>query len=214
MALPLDRLPFRPRRPRPDRTPVIVFAGRFCEQKGVLYALEAVHELRREGRELEFRLIGDETMTDGGYAARVYSYIRRHGLDDCVRLLGWQNNDGCLRADAATGDIFLHPSVVDDEGRSEGGAPTSILEAQALGMPVVSTLALRHPLRAPGPARARCWCPSATAPALAEALRTLLDEPGALGGDGPRGPAHVEEQPRHRAARRRSSSSKYRSLAD
>ena len=36
-------------------------------------------------------------------------------------------------------DIFVHPSVVSSTGNSEGGAPTTILEAQATGMPVVST---------------------------------------------------------------------------
>ena len=210
MALPLDRLPFRARRPRPGRPPVIVFAGRFCEQKGVLYALEAVHELRREGRELEFRLAGDETMTDGGYAARVYSYIRRHGLEDCVRPLGWQNNDACLR-EMQDGDIFLHPSVVDDDGRSEGGAPTSILEAQALGMPIVSTLHCDIPY-VTRPGESALLVPERDSPALADALRTLLDDPGRWEKMGRAGREHVEE--RHDISREaRHLERKYGSLA-
>jgi colanic acid/amylovoran biosynthesis glycosyltransferase len=36
-------------------------------------------------------------------------------------------------------DIFIHPSVTSESGDSEGGAPTVILEAQAMGLPVVST---------------------------------------------------------------------------
>ena len=36
-------------------------------------------------------------------------------------------------------DLFLHPSVTADNGDSEGGAPTVILESQAHGMPVIST---------------------------------------------------------------------------
>lgn len=210
MALPLDRLPFRPRRPRPDRAPVIVFAGRFCEQKGLLYALEAVNELRREGRKLELRLIGDETMTDGAYAARVYSYIRRHDLDDCVRLLGWLNNESCLR-EMQDGDIFLHPSVVDSDGRSEGGAPTSILEAQALGMPVVSTTHCDIPY-VTRPGESALLAPERDGPALAEALRALLDEPGRWEAMGGAGRAHVEE--RHDIVREaRELERKYASLA-
>jgi colanic acid/amylovoran biosynthesis glycosyltransferase len=192
MALPLDGLPFRARGPRPDGKAVIVFAGRFCEQKGVLYALEAVNELRREGRNVEFRLAGDETMTDGSYAARVYSYIRANGLQDCVRPLGWQNNDACLR-EMRDGDIFLHPSVVDDEGRSEGGAPTSILEAQALGMPVVSTLHCDIPY-VTRPGESALLAPERDSGALAEALRTLLDDPGRWEEMGRAGRRHIEER--------------------
>ena len=47
MALPLEDSAFG-RRPRAGGRAVIVFAGRFCEQKGVLYALEAARELRDE----------------------------------------------------------------------------------------------------------------------------------------------------------------------
>jgi colanic acid/amylovoran biosynthesis glycosyltransferase len=190
MALPLAELPFRARRPRDDRRPVILFAGRFCEQKGVLYALEAVHRLRREGRELEFRLVGDETMTDGSYAARVYSYVRGNGLEDCVRLIGWQNNDACLR-EMQDADIFLHPSVVDDEGRSEGGAPTSILEAQALGLPVVSTTHCDIPyVTLPG--ESALLAPERDSGALADLLRTLLDDPGRWEEMGRAGRRHIE----------------------
>jgi len=191
MAVPLERLPFRPRHPPEDRPPVILFAGRFCEQKGVLYALEAVNELRREGRELEFRLVGDETMTDGRYAARVYSYIRGEGLRDCVRLLGWQSNDRYVR-EMQNADIFLHPSVVDADGRGEGGAPTTILEAQALGMPIVSTLHCDIPY-VTRPGQSALLVPERDSAALADALRTLLDHPERWAEMGRAGRRHVEQ---------------------
>jgi colanic acid/amylovoran biosynthesis glycosyltransferase len=37
-------------------------------------------------------------------------------------------------------DIFLHPSVTASDGDNEGGAPISVMEASAMGLPVVSTL--------------------------------------------------------------------------
>jgi colanic acid/amylovoran biosynthesis glycosyltransferase len=192
MALPLDRLPYRERRPRDGGRPVIFFAGRFCAQKGVLYALEAANELRREGRDFEFRLAGDDTMTDGSYAAQVHAYIRANDMHDRVRLLGWLNNDECLREmDAA--DIFLHPSVVDDDGRGEGGAPTSILEAQAMGMPVVSTLHCDIPY-VTRPGESALLAPERDGPALAHALRTLLDDQDRWVEMGRAGRAHMEER--------------------
>ena len=141
----------------------------------MLEALEAVRTLHAEGRELEFRMIGDDTLTEGGYAARVNAYIRDHGLERLRHPARLPQPRRVPRGDARA-DVFLHPSVVDSAGASEGGAPTTILEAQALGMPVVSTL--------------HCDIPNVTVPgesavlvaerdpeALADALRDLLDHP-------------------------------------
>ena len=124
------------------------------------------------------------------YAARVYGYISEHDLGDRVRLLGWQNQERCRR-EMQDADIFLAPSVVDADGRGEGGAPTTILEAQAMGMPVVST---RH-----------CDIPYVTRPgesallvgerddeALAEALVELLEQPERWSQMGRAGRDHVE----------------------
>jgi colanic acid/amylovoran biosynthesis glycosyltransferase len=88
-------------------------------------------------------------------------------------------------------DIFLHPSVVDADGRSEGGAPTSILEAQALGMPVVSTLHCDIPY-VTRPGESALLVPERDSGALADALRTLLDDPGGWGEMGRAGRAHIE----------------------
>jgi len=35
--------------------------------------------------------------------------------------------------------VFIHPSVTAGDGDSEGGAPTVLLEAQAIGTPIVTT---------------------------------------------------------------------------
>ena len=72
--------------------------------------------------------------------------------------------------------MFVHPSVVDDSGRQEGGAPTTILEAQALGMPVVSTLHCDIP-NVTVPGESAVLVPERDGEALADALRELLDDP-------------------------------------
>jgi colanic acid/amylovoran biosynthesis glycosyltransferase len=176
IALPLDRMvPREAHENRPDRPIVILFAGRFCEQKGLLYALEAVRELHLEGRRIEFRIVGDETMTHGSYAARVYAFIRAHRLRACVRLLGFLNHDDYLR-EMRGADVFLHPSIVDRDGVGEGGAPTTILEAQALAVPVVSTLHCDIP-NVTMPGESAWLVPERDGAALAKALRLLCDDP-------------------------------------
>jgi colanic acid/amylovoran biosynthesis glycosyltransferase len=177
IALPLHRMvPRGEHENRPDRPVVILFAGRFCEQKGLLDALEAVRELHREGRRVEFRIVGDETLTHGDYAARVYAFIRVHRLRGCVRLLGFLNHDEYLR-ELRGADVFLHPSVVDRDGIGEGGAPTTILEAQALAVPVVSTLHCDIP-NVTLPGESALLVPEHDCAALANALRQLCDDPG------------------------------------
>lgn len=176
IALPLDRMaPRGPHENREDRPLVILFAGRFCEQKGLLYALEAVRELSLEGRRIEFRIVGDETLTQGNYAARVYAFVRAHRRLGCVRLLGFLNHDDYLR-ELRGADVFLHPSVVDRDGVGEGGAPTTILEAQALGVPVVSTLHCDIP-NVTSPGESALLVPERDSAALANALRRLCDDP-------------------------------------
>jgi colanic acid/amylovoran biosynthesis glycosyltransferase len=44
-----------------------------------------------------------------------------------------------MRAAMQTHDLLLQPSRVARDGDSEGGAPTVLLEAQACGLPILST---------------------------------------------------------------------------
>jgi colanic acid/amylovoran biosynthesis glycosyltransferase len=175
MALPVSEILVRDREGGDGGRTVILFAGRFTAQKGLLYAIEAVRELRQERDDVELRVIGGEELTDGRYAARVREYIRRHRLEESVHLLGFLDHDQCLEEMRAA-DVFLHPSIVDDDGLSEGGAPTTILEAQAVGLPVVSTLHCDIP-NVTLPGESAVLVPERDAAALAAALRPLLDDP-------------------------------------
>ncbi|MEO8486184.1 MAG: glycosyltransferase [Betaproteobacteria bacterium] len=175
IALPVGRMvPRGPAENRSDHPFVILFAGRFCEQKGLLDALEAVRLLDREGRRIQFRIIGDETLTDGRDAARVFAFLREHPMRDCVRRLGFLNHDEYLR-ELVGADVFLHPSVFDRDGVGEGGAPTTILEAQALGVPVVSTWHCDIP-NVTLPGESALLVPEHDHAALADALRRLGDD--------------------------------------
>jgi colanic acid/amylovoran biosynthesis glycosyltransferase len=190
IAIPVKQMPFHRMRKPPDEKAVILFAGRFCEQKGVLYALEAVAELWQTRRDFEFRLIGDEKLTDGQYAARIYATIRDYELQGCVRLLGFLDHADYL-LEMQRSDIFLHPSIVGDNGLSEGGAPTTILEAQALGIPVVSTYHCDIP-NVTVPGESAILVPERDSRALAQALRSLLDHPDRLRAMGLAGRRHIE----------------------
>lgn len=133
IGISVNSIKFRPRLRKTNGSKVIIiFAGRFVEKKGLKIALEALQRVRRDFKDIEFRIIGD-----GPLREEIQDYIRREDLD-FVRFLGFLDYQSYLN-EMERADIFLHPSLTASNGDSEGGAPTTILEAQALGMPVIST---------------------------------------------------------------------------
>ena len=66
------------------------------------------------------------------------SILKKHALLDRTHLLGFQPHVRLLE-EAYKHHIFLSPSVTASDGDSEGGAPVTIIEMAATGMPVVST---------------------------------------------------------------------------
>ena len=117
----LDREPDPP----PD-VPRFVCVGRLAEQKGQLVLVEAAGRLAAEGVEFEITLIGDGPMRRPIEAA-----IGRFGLGDRIKLAGWMGSEGVR--DAILGSrAFVLPSFAE-------GLPVVIMEALALGRPVIST---------------------------------------------------------------------------
>ncbi len=195
IALEMDRLPFRERRPHPG-PPRLIFAGRFEEKKGLLEALDALALLQRQGVAFTFAIIGS-----GRLKSAVQQRIRAHGLQERVHLLGFLDYDAYLAA-MQQADIFLHPSRTARDGDSEGGAPTVILEAQALGLPVVATTHADIPyITRPG--ESALLVPEGDVAALAEALERLIRHPERWAAMGRAGRAHVESRHdiRHQAPR-------------
>ncbi len=111
----------------------IVFAGRLVEKKGIMDALEVVKILKEDKENFEFLIIGD-----GPLRKKVEEFIKANKLYDTVKTLGNIPYEKYLQI-LSTADIYFQPSCIAKDGDSEGGAPTTIIEAQAMGIPVVST---------------------------------------------------------------------------
>ena len=110
----------------------ILTIGRFVEKKGIRYGIEAVGRVMKEHADIEYRIIGD-----GPLRNEVESIIFNRNLRGNVKLLGWKSQEEIIdfMKDA---DILLAPSVIGQDGDQEG-IPVVLMEAMAMGLPVVST---------------------------------------------------------------------------
>jgi len=119
---------------RPDlgvkREPVILYTGRLAEKKGCKYLITAMARVQKECPDWELVLIGDgELRTSLETLAR--EKLRRY------RFLGVQPPD-VVRHWMNRAQVFCAPSIVAQCGDAEG-LPNVLLEAQAMGLPVVSS---------------------------------------------------------------------------
>lgn len=104
----------------------LVCVGRLCEQKGQLLLLEAARQLMTRGVEFELVIVGDGEMRPD-----VDAFIARHGLQERVQVTGWLFNEAVVEQIRAARALVL-PSFAE-------GLPVVLMEAMALGRPVIST---------------------------------------------------------------------------
>lgn len=169
-----------------DEKIIILFCGRFIEKKGLIYALKAVKLAHEKFPNLEFRIFGDGKLRPG-----IEDFIKEQNMLDYVILLGFQPHNVLLE-ELGKSDILLQPSVLAQNGDSEGGAPTILLEAQASGMPVVSTYHADIP-EVVIDFESGFLVPERNSEELAEKIKSLIADPDLCQGMGRRGRRHVEE---------------------
>jgi len=153
---------------RAGQAPLIVAAGRLHPKKGFDVLIAALALLRARGVEVRCEIAGE-----GDERARLEALIGQHGLGDRVALVGWR---GDVSAFLATGDVFAFPSY-------QEGFPLVLLEAMAVGLPVVSS-AIPGPVEIIEDGVSGRLCPPGDAAALADALAATIagsDQATALG---------------------------------
>jgi glycosyltransferase involved in cell wall biosynthesis len=112
---------------RSDSTVRFVFSGRFADWKGIQYLLPAFEKAGAQNQDCCLELIGG----GGDLAEEVQNMVNRSAYRDRIRMRGWvsRNEAAAILRDA---DVFVMPSL-----RECGG--TAILEAMAMGKPVITT---------------------------------------------------------------------------
>jgi glycosyltransferase involved in cell wall biosynthesis len=116
---------------RPDQ-PVLLSLGRLVKKKGVEYLIRALPDIVRAAPETVCLVAGN-----GPELGPLQQLAAELGVVRHVRFLGaipWPETPAFY----AAADIFVVPSIHDAEGNVDG-LPTTILEAMAVGRPVIAS---------------------------------------------------------------------------
>ena len=118
-----------PRRVNRDAPLQLVYIGRIVEAKGLFDIVDALGQLRQQGRRFTFIVAGT-----GQDEPRLREAVRGTAIEDCTRLLGavfgTAKNKLWLES-----DVFVFPSHAE-------GLPYALLEAMAAGcVPIVTSVA-------------------------------------------------------------------------
>ncbi len=132
IAINLENYKFKVRSWDEKRPVRLLFAGRFVEKKGLEFALRALAKVKKDFV-FRFRIIGA-----GELEEQLHSLANTLGFDKEIEWLGMKTHRDVIE-EINNCDILIQPSVTARNGDSEGGAPTVILEAQACGVPVITT---------------------------------------------------------------------------
>lgn len=180
-GIDLTRFPYRD--PSPPRRPArLLCAARLVPKKGHAVLLDAVASLFASGPEVRLALAGD-----GPLAASLHQRAAAAGVSSAVDFLGTVDSDRVTSLMRDSDLVVLASRVAEDGDRD--GLPVALIEAAALGVPVVSTDVSGIPeLVSPETG----WLVPPDRPdRLAEAMRAALEEP------------HDARERRARLARRR-----------
>ena len=103
---------------------VIGYLGRLSTEKGVKFLIEAVADLIGAGFPVRLLIVGD-----GDERTNLEAQVAKSGVAQMVIFAGFQSETQCW---LSAFDLFVLPSLTE-------GTPLALLEAMALGLPVVAS---------------------------------------------------------------------------
>lgn len=114
--------------------PIVNFisVGRLTDKKGHMFTIKVFEKLREEGLRLNLEIIGD-----GEERIKLEEYIVNNNLTDEIKLLGPLSNQRTMEK-LYESDAFILTCKTAENGDKEG-TPTVFVEAQAIGLPCIST---------------------------------------------------------------------------
>ena len=178
-------VPYRERTHRDGEPIRVLTVARLTEKKGLEYSIEAVRRLVADGVDVRYSIVGK-----GPLRPQLTRIVTSAGLDGVVKLRGALPRPEVLRLlDSA--HLFMLTSVTAADGDTEG-LPVVLREAQAAGLPVLTTDHAGNP-EAIEDGVSGFLVPERDVDALAERLAYLIDNPHTWPEMGRAGRKFVEE---------------------
>jgi len=169
-GIDLHRFPALPYPPAPQ-PPRLLFVGRMVEKKGLAHLLAACSVLAQRGVAVQCRLVGS-----GPQEPLLRQQARTLGLDGRVEFRGPASQEEIASVHLPEASVFVQPCVIAPDGDRDG-IPTTLLEAMARGVPVVSTRLSGIPEAVPD-GEAGLLVDPADVEALADAIALTLQDRG------------------------------------
>jgi glycosyltransferase involved in cell wall biosynthesis len=158
-----------PSKPLNDSCPVIISIGRLVPKKGFPVLLHALHQLKQQQVGFHCFIIGG-----GPMQSELEKLVADLGLRHCVEILPPMSQAGLLLY-YRQADIFALACKVQNDGDRDG-IPNVLVEAMAMGIPVVSTSVSGIPELIEN-GISGLLVQESDPSALAEAILTLLRDP-------------------------------------
>lgn len=131
-GIDLEAIPFLPWRRKIAEVMSIITIARLVEKKGHTLLLQALHLLKQQGYKFTWVVIGR-----GPLLPQIQALAAEMGLRDDVKFMGAMPQDD-VQEELRHTDILVLPCVQAPEGDMDG-IPVVLMEAMAMGVPVLST---------------------------------------------------------------------------
>ncbi len=135
LGVNVGKIPFYKRTKQANKLKLIQIAT-FREKKGYIYTIEAFAKASENCPNMTLTLVGGNE--HNGIREMVDKRISELDIQDRVVIEDYVDFD-TLYEFLKKFDVFIHPSCYAADRDCEGGAPIVLLDAQATGMPVIST---------------------------------------------------------------------------
>lgn len=110
----------------------ILTVARLVEKKGLIYLLKAIKMLVNQGDKVSCSIIGEGPLLED-----LSNFIHKNQLKDYVKILDFIPQQEVVEHFVAS-DMFVLPCIIAKNGDRDG-LPNVIMEAMAIGIPVIST---------------------------------------------------------------------------
>ena len=139
LGVNVDNIEFRPRKWNKNEKLHILMASSFREKKGIPFAIKALGSLAKDV-DLQVTIIGEASVSPDSQREKenIFQAIKEAQLSDKITFPGNQPYSAFIK-ESYKNHLFVSSSITASDGDTEGGAPVSLIDMAATGMPIVSS---------------------------------------------------------------------------